>query len=214
MAADQRRKPTRGPRFETALDSACAHHPPRMKRLHNPLEVLCAPVVVVERTAGEGVRGGCDHDLVRARQPLQTRRHDRRLADRGLRHRGVARAGLAHHHRPRRDPDPHLQRRRWIHALDRLDEFKTCPHGASGVLLMRHRPTEIDHQPIAQILRHMPFVTCDDHPGGFLISRHHVPQILGIELLRQRGRADQIAKHHRDLTALGFPGRFPPTVPD
>ncbi len=69
---------------------------------------------------------------------------------------------------------------------------------------MRLRPAEIDHQPIAEILRHMPVITADHVARGFLKGLHQSAKILGVQLFRQSGRADKVAKHHGDLTPLGI----------
>jgi hypothetical protein len=39
-----------------------------------------------------------------------------------------------------------------------------------------------------------------------MVRADHLTQILGVEARRQRRRADQIAKHHRQLAALSFAG--------
>jgi len=44
-----------------------------------------------------------------------------------------------------------------------------------------------------------------DHVGaGALVGADHVPHVLGVELPRQKSRADQVDEQHRQLAALGL----------
>ena len=44
--------------------------------------------------------------------------------------------------------------------------------------------------------------------GDLLVLRDEVAPLLGVELLRESGRADEVAKEHRELAALaGVGGR-------
>ena len=85
-----------------------------------------------------------------------------------------------------------------------MDDLQTGTHGPLGIVLMRFGPAEVDHQPIAQVLRHMPRVAFDHVPAGLLISTHHLAQLLRIEFAREFGRTDQVAEHDRELAALAF----------
>jgi len=67
---------------------------------------------------------------------------------------------------------------------------------------VRARIAEIDHDPVAHISCYETIETPHDVGDGPMIGGDQVPQILGIAPHRQRGRADEIAEHHRELPAL------------
>ena len=58
---------------------------------------------------------------------------------------------------------------------------------------------EVDEQTIAEILRDMPVKTGDYLGAGVLIGLHHLLQVFGVKLCRERGRADQVTEEHREL---------------
>ena len=65
------------------------------------------------------------------------------------------------------------------------------------------RISKIDEYAVAQILRHEPAETTHDLSGASVIGRNDLAQVLRVHTGRERCRTDQIAKHHRDLAALG-----------
>src|SRR6266498_223477 len=50
----------------------------------------------------------------------------------------------------------------------------------------------------------MPLKATDDFGTHSLIGSHHLPQLFGVELLRERSRAHYITEHHRQLAPLGL----------
>ena len=69
---------------------------------------------------------------------------------------------------------------------------------------MRLRIAEIDQHPVAHVFGDKA-VEPGDHLGdGAVIGGDDLAQILGIEPRGERGRADQIAEHHRQLPAFGI----------
>src|SRR5438034_2844217 len=70
------------------------------------------------------------------------------------------------------------------------------------VVLARGGPAEVDEQPIAEVLGDVAAEARDGAGGGLLILRDEVAPLLGVELLRERRRADEIAEEHRQLAAL------------
>ncbi len=62
-------------------------------------------------------------------------------------------------------------------------EFKSCPHRALSIILMSHRVTEVDQQPIPEVFRQVSFEASNDGSAGFLIGAHDLAQFFGIELL-------------------------------
>src|SRR5438046_293197 len=70
------------------------------------------------------------------------------------------------------------------------------------VVLARGGPAEVDEQPIAEVLGDVAAEARDGAGGGLLILRDEVAPLLGVELLRERRRADEVAEEHRQLAAL------------
>lgn len=72
-------------------------------------------------------------------------------------------------------------------------------HGTLGVVLSRQRIAEIDQDPIAHVFGDKAVEAADRGGDAAMIGADHIAQILGIELRRERRRADQIDKHDRDI---------------
>jgi hypothetical protein len=72
---------------------------------------------------------------------------------------------------------------------------------------MRQGVAEVDEQPIPEILRDMPLKAGDYLGTDLLIGPHHLTQVFGIELARERGGIHQITEQHGELAAFGFRGR-------
>ena len=68
---------------------------------------------------------------------------------------------------------------------------------------MRLRIAEINQHAVAHIFGDIAAEAGDHLGDAFVIGGDDLAQIFRIEPGRQRGRADQIAEHHRDLAALG-----------
>ena len=85
----------------------------------------------------------------------------------------------------------------------RLDQREPGPDRPLGLVLVRLRPAEIGEHAVAHVLGDVTRPALDHLGAAFLIGADHLAHVLGIEPRRQRGRADQIAEHHRQLAALG-----------
>ena len=68
---------------------------------------------------------------------------------------------------------------------------------------MRTGKAEIGENAIAHELGHKAVVAGDDARAVVPIGADDPPHVLGIEPRRERGRADEIAKHHGELAPLG-----------
>ena len=84
-------------------------------------------------------------------------------------------------------------------ALDR----ERRAHRALAVVLLRLGIAEQRHQPVAELLQHMAAERGHGGRGGVEVTPHQIAPVLGIELRREARRADEVAEHHRDRTALG-----------
>jgi len=67
---------------------------------------------------------------------------------------------------------------------------------------MRPRIAEINQDAVAHVAGDKPAKALDDLCDAAMVSADNPAQIFGIEPRRQRGRADQIAEHHRQLPPL------------
>ena len=76
-------------------------------------------------------------------------------------------------------------------------------HGALGVVLLRLRIAEQRHQPVAELLQHMAAKPGHRRRSLVEIGVDEVAPVLGVELRGEARRADEIAEHDRDRTALG-----------
>ena len=87
---------------------------------------------------------------------------------------------------------------------DRVDHRQPGADRPLGIVLMRLRVAEIDQHAVAHVLGDKAVEAGDDLGDGAVIGADQLAQILRVEPGRQRGRADQIAEHHRQLPALGI----------
>jgi hypothetical protein len=187
---------------EAALGLALAEHAPQLHRRADALERVFTEVLAVEGLAHQQPCAGGDQHLVGLGQRLHARGEVGRLAHRGRRRVRVGR--VPHHHRAAGDADAHALRLVRVDALDGLDDLQGRLHRALRVVFMRARPAEVDHQPVAEVLRDMPALARDDLAAGALVALHQRAQVFGVQTLRQRGGADQVAEHHGDLAPLGL----------
>jgi hypothetical protein len=105
---------------------------------------------------------------------------------------GDADAGLQPHPRPRAE------------ALDHCDRRQSRPDSALGVVLVRQWIAEIDEYSVAHVPGDEPLKALHSVGHSVAIRPDHVAQILRVETGRKTCRANEIAEHHRQLTALGL----------
>src|SRR5215472_6055303 len=74
----------------------------------------------------------------------------------------------------------------------------------SASSLVCTRIAEIDEDAVAHVLGNEAVERGDSFADRAMIGSNDLAEILGIEPRRERGRADQIAEHHRQLSAFGF----------
>ena len=87
-----------------------------------------------------------------------------------------------------------------------LDNRKSGPHGALGVMFVSLRIAEIGQHPVAHILGDEAAVAFDQICAATMIAANDLTHVLGIEPRRQRRRADEVAEHDRELAPLGGVG--------
>jgi len=76
-------------------------------------------------------------------------------------------------------------------------------YGTLGIGLIGLRPAEIDQDAVAHVLGNKAFEPLYRLGDAPIISTDHLAQVLRVKTRRESGRADEVAKHHRELTTLG-----------
>jgi hypothetical protein len=116
---------------------------------------------------------------------------------------------IADNHQPGGDPDARLQFDGFdIKATDSVDGPQPRPNRPLGIVLVGLRIAEIDQHAIAHIPTDEAIESGNDFGDGAVIGGDDPPQILGIKASGELRRADQIAKHHRELAAFGAVGAW------
>ena len=87
-----------------------------------------------------------------------------------------------------------------------MEDTQPRAYGSLGVIFMGLGIAKIDEETIPEQLGDMSFIALDDFRADFLICMDHVPIVFGIELGGEFSGIDQVAEHHRELTAFGFGG--------
>jgi hypothetical protein len=134
---------------------------------------------------------------------LQASRQVRRLADDAALLRRAGADQVTDHDKSRGDAEPRLQSLGKVEAGDRRYDRKPGPHRPLGVVFMRLGVAEINQDPVAHIFGDKTFEAGDGIGDGAMIRPDDLAQIFRIEACGQRGRTDEVAKHHRELSTLG-----------
>ena len=117
-------------------------------------------------------------------------------------------AAVGDHHRPGVEADAHGQARPvaggegGVERPHGVHDRQASPDRPFRVVLARGGPAEVDEQAIAEFPGDVAAEAPDGAGGGLLVLRDEVAPLLGVELLRERRRADQVAEEHRQLAAL------------
>ena len=145
--------------------------------------------------------GGCDEDRARLGGALDPRGDIGRFAEHF--------AGCVDHNLPGIKADPRGKLRRACAGVSGVDFDKRAldrerrAHGALGVVLLGVRIAEQRHQPVAELLQHMTAKIGHRSRSLVEIGVDEVAPVLGVELRGKARRADEIAEHDGDRTALG-----------
>src|SRR5215831_7673153 len=192
-------------RLEAALCCGDAFDREGFDRLGEALDRLAPEVAQPEQIADQASGGAGEDDLPGFRHSLQARRQVGGLTDHRLLLRQALADQVADDDKPGGDADAHgeLLRSTSLQARHRRCYFEPGPHRALGVVLMRPRVAEISQHPVAHVFGDKPVIARDDASNGVLIGADLLAQFLGVEPRRQGRRADEVAKHHRQLPPLG-----------
>ena len=197
-AADQRRRRARA---AAPAAAAGAHDAVELRLFGHAFQFMLALVLGDEQARDLPVHAARDPDFSGRGGALHARGDVGRLA--------VHLAGRIDHDPPALEPDAGGKLRRAGRGVARVEvgeralDRERRAHGALAVVLLRLGIAEQRHQPVAELLQHMAAERSHGGRGGVEVTPHQIAPVLGIELRREARRADEVAKHHRDRTALG-----------
>ena len=88
-------------------------------------------------------------------------------------------------------------------SADRRDQIERGPHGALGVVLVRHRRPPDRHHRVADELLHRAAVEPDQPLAGLEVAGEELAHVLGVARLGARREADEVGEEDRDEPPLG-----------
>ena len=183
---------------EPAAYPARLHDAVERHRLAHAFQLLRPTVLDHEQPADQALRRGGAHHRVGVGGALDPCRDVRRVPEH--------RTTVPDDDRPGVHPDPHGERRPGregrIQRPHRVENRETRTDRSFGVVLPRGRPAKVHEEPVAEVLRHVAAEARHRGGGRPMVRLDHVAPLLGVELLRQRRRADQVAEQHGELAAL------------
>ena len=208
LAPDQRGQRGRAQGLE-AIDAARCQHARDPHRLGEALEMLLAELDAVEQIADQPAGARADDERAGLGQTLQAGGEVGGLADHRLLLGRALADQVADHHDAGRDADPgrELDAGTRSQRGDRLDHREGGADRALGIALLGLRVAEERQHAIAHIFGEVTLEVLDHLRAAALIGGDDRPQIFGVELRRERGRADQIAEQHGQLSALDLAAR-------
>lgn len=113
----------------------------------------------------------------------------------------------AKQHRPGMDADANVAAVLAVFALHALaegaalvEQFEAAAHGALAVILARLLGAERRQQVVARVLQHLAAVRTDDRGAALEDVVDHSVHLFGIEMLAERGRADDVKEQNRHLS--------------
>src|SRR5712692_10084496 len=210
LAPDEWRKSSRRrDRFESSANSARLDNAIKLGRPFDALERLRAAVFDHEQPRDQPMHRVGDHHGARLRSPLHACRDIRRVAE----YVGLLADARTNHHRARIDANSRrelLTPRLFAELRDRVEDCEAGARSALRVIVVRLGPTEIGHYAVAEILRDVAAEARYRLGSSAMIPRDRLAPFLGIELSGKRGRADQVAEEHRQMSPLArkFFARF------
>src|SRR4029077_8795073 len=84
----------------------------------------------------------------------------------------------------------------WLQGGDCCDQVQSGENCPFRIVLVRRRPPEIDQDTVTHELSDKAIKAPYHHGAAALISRDHVPHVLGVKTPSQRGRSNEIDEHH------------------
>ena len=189
------------PRAAPSAAAAGANDSIERQGLGDALQLVRALLLDDEEPGHLALHASGDQDRPWLSRSLDARRDVGRVAEHL--------AGGVDHDRPGLEADARGKLRRASCGVPGIEVGKRAldrqrgPHGALGVVLLRLRIAEERHQPVAELLQHVAAKIGHRLRRLVEIGVDEVAPVLGVELRGEARRADKIAEHHCDRTALG-----------
>jgi hypothetical protein len=189
-------------RLEAALHGS---RPQRRKDPHPPrdaLEIYRPEVVKLEQIAEQLSRTLGDDDHVRLGDALQACRKVGGLADDAALLRLPGPDEIADHDQAGCNSDAHPEQFFAAQLAHRFGERQPGPDSPLGIVLVRLWIAEIHQHPVAHVLGDETVEPGDRLGDALVIGADYGTQIFGIELCRERRRADEVGEHDGELATL------------
>lgn len=174
----------------------------------DPFQGPCPEGFRVE-PAGEEVAGDvADDDRAGRRQRLQARGDVGGLPDDRERLPCDSGAHLARDHGSAVEPDPHLQgdavalEQILVELLDAREDAHARVRSPQRVVLVRTGIAEVGEHTVSHPLGRKTLVALDRARTHALVGAQDLAEVLGVELLRERGGVDDVAEHHRHVPSF------------
>jgi hypothetical protein len=192
-------------RLKAALGCGDAFDHEGFDRFGEALDRLAPEVAQPEQVADQAAGGAGEDDLSGFGKSLQACSEVGGLADHGLLLCRAFADQITDDDKPGGNADADGEPLRSTGLQPRHGRFYLQPgtHRPLGIVLMRPRITEIGQHPVAHELSDKAVIARDAAGNGVLIGAELLAQFLGVEPRRQGRRADEIAKHDRQLPPLG-----------
>ena len=204
LAPHERRKAASMQRLEAAFNGPGAQDGEGPSRPPDAFERQESEVLQLEEVADEPPRAFGDDDAVRFCDPLQPRGQVRRVPDDAVLLRFAGADEVADDDDARSDADPRMQwgASRSVQPGRGGDDRERRAQGILGVVLVSPRIAEIGEHAITHVFGDEAAVGADEASAAFVIDCEDLSHVLGIEPRSNSGRADEIDKHHGEITAF------------
>ena len=95
-----------------------------------------------------------------------------------------------------------------VQLVDAVSHRHGHLHRPGGSVRARERVVEEDHQPVAGEALQRALEAGHEIAERSVVLREHLHHVLGLDCLRERREAAQVAEHNRDLAAMAFEERL------
>ena len=213
LASDIGSEPLLGRGFEAVPRPARGLDAKDLDRLGEPFHRMLAERRHFEESGDQALRRAAHHDRIRRRELLDARGDVRCVAQgEALGAGGAAQVPDQRQAGVNRDAHREVDVEARSHAGrevgDRPHDLEARLHAATGVVLVRDRIAEVDHDAVALELRGRALVALDDLGADLTVGADQVAQVLRIERPRHLHGSHEVAEHHRHVAPFDHRVRF------
>src|SRR6516164_5545027 len=189
--------------LEPALDGTLTKHLIRTCRFGEAFQFDGPEIAVFKEVTQKSSSDLSNHHCVRLGKCLQPRGEVRRLADNCLFLRGTRSYQVTDDHDPRGNTYPRREPAFRLDGTNGVRQLQPCAHRSLGIILLSLRVTEVGQDAIAHVFSDKAIMSAYRFGNALMIRTIHLAQVLRVEARSERGRANEIAEHHRELSSLG-----------